>query len=138
MPKVIAIDSGPLIALFDRDDSHHHRAMEFIKVLTEELVTNYAVVTEVTHLLDFSTRAQTDFLQWVLDGGVTVVDISPDDLRHIIDLVKKYADLPVDFADATLVALCDRLKIGDVASVDKHFAVYRTRDKRAFRNVFFK
>ena len=78
-----------------------------------------------------------DFLQWILDGGVSLDDISSDDLRYIIELVQKYSDLPVDFADATLVALCDRLKIGDVASVDKHFAVYRTRDKKAFRNVFF-
>jgi hypothetical protein len=137
MQKRIAVDSGPLIALFDKDDRYHHRAVEFIKELTGELVTNYAVVTEVTHLLDFSIRAQIDFLQWVLDGGVTIADISPDDLRHIIQLVQKYSDLPVDFADATLVALCDRLKIGDIASVDRHFAICRTRDKKAFRNVFF-
>lgn len=138
MPKKIAIDSGPLIALFDKDDKYHRRSVEFIKELTGELVTNYAVVTEVTYVLDFNIQAQIDFLQWILDGGVSIVDISSDDLRHSIELVQKYSDLPVDFADATLVALCDRLKIGDVASVDKHFVVYRAKEKKAFRNVFFK
>lgn len=138
MPKRIAVDSGPLIALFDKDDRHHYRAVEFIKEFTGELVTNFAVVTEVTHLLDFSVRAQTDFLQWALDGGVSIVDISSEDLRYIIELVQKYSDLPVDFADATLIALCERLKIGEVASVDKHFTIYRTRGKKSFRNVFFK
>ena len=138
MLKRIAIDAGPLIALFDKNDKYHGTAIEFIKGLRGELVTNHAVITEVTHLLDFSVRAQLDFLQWVLDGGVTLVDITTEDMIHIIDLVRKYSDLPLDYADGTLVALCERLRITDIASVDKHFAVYRTRDKKAFRNVFFR
>lgn len=138
MPSIIAVDSGPLIALFDGDDQHHDRALEFVKGLTGDLVTNHAVVTEVTHLLDFSAQAQTDFLRWVLDGGVTLAAITTDDLRYVVELIEKYADLPLDYADGTLVALCERLKIRDVASIDWHFGVYRTRDRKALRNVFLR
>ena len=136
MPGPIAVDSGPLIALFDKDDRYHRKALDFIRGLRSPLVTNHAVVTEVTHLLDFSVRTQLDFLQWVADGGVSLADITPEDMIHVIDLVRKYADLPVDYADGALVALCDRLKITNVASVDKHFSVYRTRNGKALRNVF--
>lgn len=136
MPNTIAIDSGPLIALFDKDDRYHARSVHFVKNLTADLVTNYAVVTEVTHLLDFSIKAQTDFLRWVLAGGVLIAEISKDDLHYIVELVSKYSDLPVDFADATIVALCERLKIREVASIDKHFDIYRMRDKKTLRNVF--
>jgi predicted nucleic acid-binding protein len=136
MPKRIVIDSGPLIALFDKDDQYHHQALEFIRKLKGELITNYAVLTEVSHLLDFSTRVQIDFLRWVFDGGVSVVDIITDDLARIIELTEKYSDLPMDFADASLVVLCERMAIRDIASIDKDFGVYRTRDRVAFRNLF--
>ncbi len=70
MPKRTVIDSGPLIALFDKDDKYHKNALEFIKKLKGELISNYAVITEVSHLLDYSVRVQVDFLRWVFDGGI--------------------------------------------------------------------
>ena len=64
-------------------------------------------------------------------------NIISEDLVRIIELTEKYPDLPMDFADASLVVLCERLKIRDVASVDRDFGIYRTREKKTFRNLFF-
>lgn len=136
MLKRIVIDSGPLIALFDKDDNYHKKAVNFIKKFKCELITNYAVITEVTHLLDFSVRVQCDFIRWVIDGGLTISDIVNEDLSRILELTLKYSDLPMDFADASLVVLCERLKIKEIASVDKDFGIYRTRDKKGFHNIF--
>jgi uncharacterized protein len=137
MRKRIVIDSGPLIALFDKDDKYHKNAIEFIKRIKGELVSNCAVITEVAHLLDFSVSVQIDFLRWVLNGGITVADILSEDLLRIIELTEKYSDLPMDFADASLVVLCERMSIGDIASVDRDFLIYRTRGKKLLKNVFF-
>jgi uncharacterized protein len=136
MPERVIIDSGPLIALFDKDDYYHQKAIEFIKKFKGELLSNYAVITEVSHLLDFSVTVQIDFLQWIFDGGITIEHITSDDLVRIIELTEKHSDLPMDFADASLVVLCERMKIRDVASVDSDFGIYRTREKKAFKNVF--
>ncbi|HEX2959352.1 MAG TPA: hypothetical protein VHO70_21135 [Chitinispirillaceae bacterium] len=136
MPEKVVIDSGPLIALFDKDDYYHQKAIEFMKKFKGELFSNYAVITEVSHLLDFSVTVQIDFLQWIFDGGITIEQITPDDLVKIIELTEKYSDLPMDFADASLVVLCERMKIRDVASVDSDFGIYRTREKKAFKNAF--
>lgn len=136
MPKRVVIDSGPLIALFDRDDNYHEKALEFIKKFNGELISNYAVITEVSHLLDFSVAVQIDFLQWIFDGGITIADIAADDLLRIIELTEKYSDLPMDFTDASLVVLCERMKIREVASIDRDFGIYRTHEKKAFNNVF--
>jgi predicted nucleic acid-binding protein len=136
MLKRIVIDSGPLIALFDKDDKFHGKSLEFIKNLKGELFSNCAVITEVTHLLDFSVRVQVGFLRWIIDGGVTIVDITDEDIVRIIELTEKYSDLPMDFADASLVVLCERMKIGDIASIDKDFGIYRMRDKKSMKNVF--
>ncbi|OGL46742.1 MAG: pilus assembly protein [Candidatus Schekmanbacteria bacterium RBG_13_48_7] len=136
MRRRVLIDSGPLIALFDKDDRYHQQAINFIRKFEGELITNYAVITEVTHLLDFSVRVQIDFLHWILSGGITPVDVLNEDLNRIVELTGKYLDLPMDFADASLIVLSERMKIKEVASIDKDFGIYRTRDKQRFHNVF--
>jgi predicted nucleic acid-binding protein len=131
------VDSGPLIALFDRDDRHHPRAIEFLKGFRGELISNHAVLTEVCHLLDFSVQVQIDFLRWVVQGAIRLEVITAEDLHRVIQLTEKYSDLPMDFADASLVCLCERRDIRSVASVDRDFTVYRTSKGKPFRNVFF-
>lgn len=132
----IVIDSGPLIALFDGSDRYHTQAVRFIRQLQGQLHSNIAVITEVVHMLDFSQQAQWDFLSWVpkaieLDEDVVL------DWPRILTVLDKYADLPADFADASLVALCERLDTRLVASVDGDFTVYRDAVKRPFDNLFF-
>ena len=136
MARQALIDSGPLIALFDKDDRHHERAIEFVRGFVGRFVANLAVVTEVAYLLDFSLQAQTDFLQWVRNGGVTLLELEPADFEPIMQLMRKYADRPMDFTDATLVAVAERLDIRDVVSIDQDFAIYRFRNRSAFRNLF--
>lgn len=137
MLKKVIIDSGPLIALFDKDDHYHKQALDFIRNFKGELVSNYAVITEVTHLIDFNVQVQIDFLRWAGNGGITIADITGEDLQRIISLTEKYADLPMDFADASLVVLGERMDIREVVSVDRDFCIYRAQGNEPFRNVFF-
>jgi len=133
---VIVLDAGPLIALFDGSDHHHNSALQFIRANKQPLVTNVPVLTEACWVLDFSLAAQRDCLTWVsqtlrVDGETAL------DLAQISTLLAKYRDLPADFADVSLIALCDRLRCYDVASVDREFTIYRGAGKRAFRNRFW-
>lgn len=137
MPRRVVVDSGPLIALFDRDDEHHARAVRFLRRFDGVLATNLAVLTEVTHLLDFSSDAQIDFLRWVENGAVHRFDLDADDMRRVVELFEQYRTLPADFADVTLVAYCERAGILEVASVDSDFSIYRWKGKKPFKNVFF-
>ena len=134
MPSIV-VDAGPLIALFDRDDRHHRRAVEFVRDGRARLITNLPVLTEATFLLRFSVEAQRDLLWWAhksleIDQGTSA------DLPRIITLLEKYRDMPADFADASLVALAERLNVSRIASVDSDFTIYRLSDKRRFENVF--
>ncbi|MCU7936158.1 MAG: PIN domain-containing protein [Candidatus Thiodiazotropha sp. (ex Dulcina madagascariensis)] len=130
--KKILIDSGPLIALFDRNDKYHQASVEFIKKNRSELVTTLASITEVLHLLDFNRNAQIDFLNWVDAGAVTVEAITTDDFQRIRELIIKYSDLPMDFTDACLVVLGEKLNISKVATIDRDFDIYRLKGKRSF------
>lgn len=135
MPNIV-VDSGPLIALFDGSDQFHDRAVSFLRGVIGSLVTNLPVMTEVVYMLDFSGQAQRDFLFWA-EQALIIDTQTLADLPRIRALLDKYGDLPADFADASLVALCERLRITTVASVDSDFTIYRTQDRRAFRNLFF-
>jgi predicted nucleic acid-binding protein len=121
--------------LFDKDERQHATAKEFVNRRVADLVTNVAVITETLFLLGFSRQVQADFLEWMI-GRLDVDRETASDLPRIVAIMKKYRDLPADFADASLVALCERRGIADVATLDSDFDVYRTADRRQLRNVF--
>jgi len=131
MRKVL-VDSGPLIALFDRSDKYHSASVEFIKNNRSELITTIASITETLHLLDFSRDAQIDFLSWVNAGALTIEQITSSDIARIKELTIKYSDLPMDFADACLVFLGEKLNISRIATIDRDFDVYRLKGKKTF------
>jgi hypothetical protein len=124
-----------LVALFDRSDRHHKRALDFIERTRAQLVVNLPVVTEVMFLLRWSLAAQRSFFEWT-ESAIEVDLETPTDFKRIVALLEKYRDLPMDFADASVVALCERLGTDRVASIDSDFVVYRMSRNKAFRNVF--
>jgi len=129
----ILMDSGPMIALFDSSDQYHSTAKDFVESSTSELLTSLASVTETMYMLDFNKNAQLDFLEWLLRGAVQIVDIGIDDLDRIKVLLKKYQDLPMDFADACLVYIGEKFNISEVATIDRDFSIYRLHDRNPFR-----
>ena len=136
MLAAVAVDSGPLVALFDRDDPAHERALAWMQRFSGRLVSTLAVVTEVVYLLDFSPQVQVNFLRWLARGALALQQLSETDFERIAEVMDKYHDLPADFADATLIAVCERLDIREVASLDSDFDIYRFRKRIRFRNVF--
>ncbi len=133
--KRILIDSGPIIALFDSSDKYHQISRSFIKNNPHELITSLASVTEAQHLLDFNRNAQTDCLSWIISGAIKVEEIGVEDLIRIKALIIKYADMPMDFADACLVRLGEKYQIDEVATIDSDFDIYRLNKHQTFRTV---
>ena len=136
MLNSVLIDTGPILALFDKDDNRHHEVMSFFDGKKFKFVTTTAVVTEVTHMLDFSVDIQILFFQWILKEGVVLHDIGPTDIGRIVELTKKYRDMPMDFADATLVIVAERTGIRKIISIDSDFNVYRLPGKVMIENIF--
>ena len=135
MQKRAVIDSGPLIALFDKDDSLHTKVMEFFQSFAGKLYSTLAVVTELTHMLDFNVSTQIDFLKWVANGGIELVDLTEKDLVQVCTLTEKYSDIPMDFADASLVLIAEKLQIRLCISIDSDFYIYRTLSDGYLENL---
>ena len=130
------VDAGPLIALFDNSDQYHKRAVSFLKANNESFITTWPVIAEVSHMLDFSTKTQINFLKWINRGGLQIFELEFHHLIRIIELSEKFNDVPMDLADASLIVASEAKSIGKIASVDSDFYVYRDIRNKYLTNVF--
>jgi uncharacterized protein len=129
------IDAGPIISLFDKDDRYHKPVLEFIKDNKLKLISTWPVVTEVTHMLTFNIAVQLDFLRWLSNGAIEIIDISIEKLDDIIKMMEKYSDIPMDLADASLIYISEEYKINKIITIDSEYYIYRTKNKKMLNNL---
>jgi len=130
------IDSGPLIALFDKNDKYHKQILTFMESYKGELVTTWAVMTEVSHMLDFNLKVQLAFLKWIERGAVSIYDMKQSDLGTIIPMMTKYTNVPMDLADSSLMFVAQKENISNIISIDSDFDIYRTLKREFLVNLF--
>ena len=136
MPAKGLVDTGALLALLDRDDGWHERCAEAFATLRLPLATSAAVLAELFQLLGDDRRELTAAWGLLRSGAVTVLSIDDFDLPDLEALMKRYADRPMDFADATLVHLARRERLNTVFTVDHDdFETYRIEGRKRFRIV---
>lgn len=131
----ILIDAGPIIALFDKDDTYHQQVTQFISEGAYQFISTWPVITEASHMLSFSSAAQQDLLKWMLSGGVQTYQIEYADMQRIIELTQKYSDIPMDLADASLVITSEKRGVKQIISIDSDFYIYRTIYKEMIENI---
>lgn len=136
---MILADSGFWIALGNRRDRHHERAVRAAKKYsTEGFITTWPVLTEVVHLLAHRVHpAQAVvFARDIARGAATVADLPDSALHRIETLMQRYAYLPMDLADASLVVLAEEVGEGRILSTDaRDFDGYRWKNRKPFTNV---
>lgn len=133
--KPVLIDSGPLIALFNKSDRYHEVSVEFIKINKRPIITSLANITEVVSVLDYSKDAQSVFLKWIANSSIIVEDIDSADIFEISQLFEKYRNVPMDFADACIVHIAEKLQTNEIATIDSDFDIYKINGKKTFKNV---
>ena len=135
--KSVVVDSGFFIGLFDETDPLHVRCREFLRDYRGRFLTTEAVITETLALL--STIQQLRCLAWLGDATqarLLVVDREPLDFRAVEKLARKYADQPMDFADASVVLLAMRTGVREILTADRRdFEVYRLGGRARFIDI---
>lgn len=128
------IDTGPIVAILDRSDRWHKSCVSSLYTMGAPLLTSEAVLTEVFHL---AARERIDFedvWEFVHSDVLFVAAIDNDEFPELHALMTRYADRPMDFADATLVYLAKRESISTILTIDHaDFATYRIEGKRPFQ-----
>lgn len=134
----VIADTGFWVALLNRGDRHHARAVQALSSLGRPLVTTWPVLTETCHLLlrHGGQRAQQQFVHRWAQGDFEARDLAATDAARIETLMVRYATLPMDLADASLVILAEELGSGDILSTDQRdFQAYRWKSRKPFRNL---
>jgi predicted nucleic acid-binding protein len=127
------LDTGPFVALLDRSEKNHERCLGFFRDYKGRFLTTEAVLTEVVYLLGPAFSLQKPALEFILRGGADLVAQTPKSLRRATQLMEKYADVPMDFADATLVALAEETGVHRILTLDRRgFSTYRIASRKAF------
>jgi predicted nucleic acid-binding protein len=130
------VDTGAVVALVNRADRHHQAAVDWFRDFRGELLTTEAVITEVAYVLAASAAHQRAALVWferARSSGLLAVE-PVDDYAALTAIIARYANLPCDYADATLIALAERTGVASIATIDQRdFSVYRIRSRKRFR-----
>ena len=133
MAGELLLDTGALVSLLDRSQKRHQAFARFFGEWTRPVVSTEAVLTEATHLLGGLKGGRQACIDFFLSGGALLVPATKGSLRRSRDLVNQYADLPMDYAPATLVVLAEELGTNLVFTTDRRdFAVYRIKGRRHF------
>jgi predicted nucleic acid-binding protein len=128
------IDTGAILALLDRSDRWHGICLDTFKQLRLPLMTSDAVLTELFHFVSDSRHEMEAAWKFVRSGAVVLASIGHMELPELQTLMLRYADRPMDFADATLVYLARREALSTVFTVDHaDFETYRIDGRRRFR-----
>lgn len=130
-------DTGFWIALMNRRDRHHAKAKEALQKVRGPLIVTWPVMTETCHLLlRLGTDAEIAFIETIERGNVKVFELGLRHIHRVATLMKKYRDLPMDLADASLVVAAETLGSGNILSTDERdFRSYRWKSTKPFKNL---
>lgn len=133
MAGELLLDTGALVSLLDRSQTRHRAFVSFFEGWHGPVVSTEAVLTEATHLLGRARRGRQACVEFFLSGGAVLVPATTASLRRCAQLMQQFSDQPMDYADATLVALGEELGTRSVFTTDrKDFSVYRLAGRHAF------
>jgi len=130
----LLLDTGAFVALVDRSERRHADCVAALDRWGGPIVTTEAVLTETLYLVGPRWQAQKLCLEFVLRGAFVLVPPSQASLRRVAVLMERYRNLPMDYADATLVALGEELGTDLVFTLDRRgFSAYRLNQRKAFQ-----
>ncbi|EXU66529.1 twitching motility protein PilT [Streptomyces sp. PRh5] len=121
---MLIVDTGPIVALLNRNDPDHKSCAELLESHDGELLITPYVLTETCYLLAkyVSPDAEINLIEAVAAEDLVQVPTAREDLSRMAELMRQYRGFPLGVADASVVALAERLKAPSVATLDhRHF-----------------
>jgi predicted nucleic acid-binding protein len=130
------VDTGPLIAFFDRSERHHRWVTDRISELDMPLLVCEPVIVEATYLLRRNPKTQDTLLELVQDGALNVAFQVEQHIGALRRLLKKYSDIPISLADACIVLMAEIHGSHSVLTLDSDFLIYRKSDRTPLSLIY--
>lgn len=137
LSEKLLLDTGPLVAFFDRRDKWHAKAVEFFaEHQTFQFLTTWPVITEACHFVNADAAAK--LVGLVGSRVIRVADMDEHSALRVADLMKRYRSMSPDLADISLVWLAEETGVHAIATIDvADFSVLRINGRARFRLVGF-
>ena len=136
---MILTDAGALVALNNDDDPDHSRCMEVLERMPSDqrLITTWPCVAESMHFLGRrgGYAYQSRLWDMIKSNRVILHEPTPAEVNRMAQLMERYADTPMDLADASLIAAAETLGLRQVFTIDKDFYIYRLSDGSALEAI---
>jgi len=133
---ILVADSSGILAALDEGEPDHGRIVALLKSKPRQLVTTDFVLAEVDYMVlsRLGAESERDFHQQLVDGAFHREPVLDTDLVSALHIAARYSDHAFGITDATLMAICERLGVRDVLTLDhRHFSMFRDRRGRALR-----
>ncbi len=127
-------DAGPLVALLDQDEPDHAKCVEQLQVLSAPMLMTWPAFTEAMYLVGegLGWRGQEALWRILRRGDLRLAETGVSTVDRMERLMSKYRDVPMDLADASLVAVAEERRLTKVFTLDRDFRVYRLLGRRSF------
>ena len=136
MAERVLIDTGPIVAIFSKDDEHHDRCSAALTALTPPLLTCWPVLTEAAWLLRTRPDTLTKMFEGFRGGFFALLPLNADALPAVAGLMKRYESAGLQLADAALAYLAERENIRTVFTIDRRdFSIIRLKRNRMLRII---
>ncbi len=132
----MVVDTSPLLASVRKGDQHHQASVLLLSNARDPLQVPALAAAEAAYLIGtrVGPRAELTFAEAFAKGDLFMEPVEPSDWDRIVELMTQYIDLPLGMADASIVALAERLEVKELATLDRrHFSVVRPNHVDAFR-----
>jgi uncharacterized protein len=122
---VAIVDTGPLVALFDRAEQFHDWVVERFDELDAPLLVCEPVLAETMYLLGRYPKAQDALLELIQNETLRLAFRVDEHLGDLRKLLKKYRDTPMSLADACVVRMSEIHDRHSILTLDSDFLIYR-------------
>ena len=136
--KPCLMDSGFLYALIDRSDRHSPEVTAAAEAVFEEVILPVPAITEVAHFVskNLGFTALAEFVGGLKEMKLTIQAPAPEDYLRASMIIRKYGDANIDFVDACIVAMAERLGVTKILTADRrHFSIFRPNHCAAFELI---
>jgi predicted nucleic acid-binding protein len=129
--KRTLLDTGFLVALVNKADRDHERCVEVWRELRTQLLSVDGVLVEAAHMLRKVPGAAAALVGLVFGAGTELIATTEERANRAVELMAKYADVPMDLVDALLVVVAEERNVRDVLTLDRRgFSAYRVGRER--------
>lgn len=133
--KPYLLDAGFLYGFIDKADEYHESVSKILAKIREPIILPIPAITEVTYFIskNLGVKALANFLDELSETDFILETLTAEDYKRAAEIIRKYDDANIDFVDAIIVTIAERLDITKILTVDRrHFGVFRPNHYKAF------